>query len=282
MDKVDTVNEKPNEENTKEAPLPEVNQPKEINTDLNLQEVNQPKEINTDLNEEEKKNSILKNYSSIDFMTLEKINFDYESTEGKEKVSICPNGEVSKDEKEYYIFFNIDKNFKKLRDYYKMQLNNILRKHNYYLAYDKEELIKKSNSIILETKLTLVSPDNFRPFYSLLKSIGRTFKEKYFLNANIYASNCAILNSLLEDKVLSHQAITIEKELTSLVNRISSNNFFLIKKSYKEIMESEETDLNKVKNIENNLNKYISDYKNQKKENSKIELLFLYIKQIII
>ena len=73
MDKVDTVNEKPNEENTKEAPLPEVNQPKEINTDLNLQEVNQPKEINTDLNEEEKKNSILKNYSSIDFMTLEKI-----------------------------------------------------------------------------------------------------------------------------------------------------------------------------------------------------------------
>ena len=47
-------------------------------------------------------------------------------------------------------------------------------------------------------------------------------------------------------------------------------------------MESEETDLNKVKNIENNLNKYISDYKNQKKENSKIELLFLYIKQIII
>ena len=263
MDKVYTMDKKPYEENTKEAPLPEANQPIENTSDLNEEEI--------------KKNLILKNYSFIDFVTLEKITFDYISTtEGKEQICICPNGEDSKDGVDYYIFFNIDDNYKKLQKYYDNQLNYILNKHNYYLEYDRESLLEKSKSKIIETNLILLDYDKFRPFYYIIKGIGMTWKKKYYTNANIYATNCGILNYILDDKVLRNQAITINKNLNALICRISSNNFILMKQSYKTIMKSEESELNKVKNIESYLNNYISNYKkkSEKNENTKIELLY--------
>lgn len=79
MDKVYISNVKPIEVNSVQAPLPEANETKE--------------EINTDSNDElTKKTIILKNYTFIDFITLEKINFNYNSKEGIEKISFCPNG----------------------------------------------------------------------------------------------------------------------------------------------------------------------------------------------
>ena len=258
MDKVYISNVKPIEVNSVQAPLPEANETKE--------------EINTDSNDElTKKTIILKNYTFIDFITLEKINFNYNSKEGIEKISFCPNGELLENGEEYYIFFNIDHTFNKLQKYYNQQLNDYLNTHNYILGYDKEELLKKSKSKCIETRVIHVDDRKIRFFYGFIKAVCYNFSKEIFDKANILASNCAILNSLLDDKVLKLQGIKIKKDYISLISIISSKEFSFIKESFRKSYKSEETDLNKVKNIEKFLNDYLTNYK---KTNSKNEILY--------
>ena len=258
MDKVYISNVKPIEVNSVQAPLPEANETKE--------------EINTDSNDElTKKTIILKNYTFIDFITLEKINFNYNSKEGIENISFCPNGELLENGEEYYIFFNIDHTFNKLQKYYNQQLNDYLNTHNYILGYDKEELLKKSKSKCIETRVIHVDDRKIRFFYGFIKAVCYNFSKEIFDKANILASNCAILNSLLDDKVLKLQGIKIKKDYISLISIISSKEFSFIKESFRKIYKSEETDLNKVKNIEKFLNDYLTNYK---KTNSKNEILY--------